>query len=302
MKTTYFIFFLIIIMGCGNKTNKVVAPVINYPAPYPSSTALRFLPGIVSSDRLDFNAAFSRDGKTFYFSRSANGISDIYLTEYKDGNWSPFYMAGFSKGPYSEADPVFALNGSLYFISDRPIHDNDTIHDFNIWYVSPSADGNWSDPRLENTVNSDSTEFYISFGTKGNLYFASNRSGGYGNHDIYMSELKDGHYTTPINLGSAINAPEREHDPYISSDEKAIIFTSVDRKDSRGSADLYYSIKRDDGTWKPAKNLGTNINTSSYDFCPYVTPDGKYFFYSSERDVKWVGVGALPDKLAIHLH
>ncbi|RNL92269.1 hypothetical protein ED312_03660 [Sinomicrobium pectinilyticum] len=289
------ILICLLIMGCSRHPHRDLA--ISYPFPRPDSTALTFLPGIISGDSLDFNAAFSPDGTSCYFSRSSGGVSDIYVTQFEGDQWQLPEMVSFSKGPFSEADPVFAPNGALYFISDRPSNEKDTLKNFNIWYVKPNGKGKWTEPVNERAVNSDSTEYYISFSANGNLYLASNRPGGYGSHDIYMSRLEDGAYTTPVNLGPAINAPQMEHDPYVTPDENAVIFTSVNRDDSKGTADLYYSVKSADNTWTPSRNLGTLINTPTYDFCPYISPDGKYFFFSSERDVKWIKTDALPGEL-----
>jgi hypothetical protein len=49
----------------------------------------------------------------------------------------------------------------------------------------------------------------------------------------------------------------------------------------------------ENGTWDASKNLGDRINTPTYEYCPAITPDNKYFFYSSEYEVKWIDVNAL---------
>ncbi|MGS2764434.1 hypothetical protein [Sinomicrobium sp. M5D2P9] len=56
----------------------------------------------------------------------------------------------------------------------------------------------------------------------------SNRPGGYGSHDIYRSRFEDGNYTTPVNLGPAINAPEMEYDPYITPEELKRLIVKVE--------------------------------------------------------------------------
>jgi hypothetical protein len=266
---------------------------ITYPVPSPDSTALRFLPGIVSRDSLDFNSAFSRDGSQFYFARSAKGKWIIYVTEWKDGAWSKPVLAPFTEPEYSQADPFVARDGAIYYISNRPRHMTDTTADFDIWFVRPQRDGSWSKPENLEAVNSDSTEYYVSLADNGNVYFASNRAGGVGDLDIYVSRYADGKYSTPENLGVAINSPQMEHDPMIASDEGYMIFTSVDRNDSKGSGDLYYSVRNPDGTWSEAKNMGSEVNTNTYEYCSYLTPDGKYLFFSSDFDVKWISTKAL---------
>lgn len=267
---------------------------IAYPAPQPDSAALPFLPGIVSSDSLDFNSAFSPDGKSFYFARSGEGKWMICVTELKAGSWSAPRLAPFHDPRYSEADPFITADGTLYYISNRPKTAGNSISDYDIWRTRARPDGTWTSPENVEAVNSDSTEYYVSLAANGNLYFASNRQGSLGSHDIYISRYSNGHYTKPENLGPAINSGNMEHDPMISPDERYLIFTSVDRKDSHGNGDLYYSLREANGTWATAQNMGSRFNTNSYEYCSYLTPDGKYLFYSSDYDVKWISTKHLP--------
>lgn len=261
---------------------------ISYPLPLPDSVAMRFLPGIVCGDSLDFNAAFSPDGKSFYFSRSSRGKWMIYVTAQKEGVWTNPVPAPFNETEYSQADPFIASDGTLFYISNRPRHPGDTIADYDIWFIRPQKDGTWTKPENPPNVNSDSTEYYVSLSENGNLYFASDRAGTMGSHDIYVSRYINGAYTTPENLGPAINSKQMEHDPMISPDERFLIFTSVERPDSQGSADLYYSLRNPDGTWAPAKNVGNKVNTDSYEYCAYLTADKRYLFFSTRYDVKWI--------------
>ena len=267
---------------------------VNYPEPLPDSAAARFLPGIVCSDSLDFNASLSPDGNHFYFSRSANGKWIIYSMEQKDRAWTGPVPAPFNEPEYSQADPFITPDGTLYYISNRPQHAGDTIQDFDIWMIRPQDDGAWSTPENLEAVNSDSSEYYVSLAANGNLYFASNREGSFGSHDIHISRRVNGSYATPENLGPAINSELMEHDPMIAPDEQYIIFTSVDRADSYGSADLYYSFQTEGGSWSPAKNMGKQFNTDTYEYCSYLTPDNRFLFYSSEYDVKWISTRLFP--------
>ena len=264
---------------------------IAYPTPNPSGEFLKFLPGLVSSDStFEFNALFGPDGKTFYFSR--NEIHDIYATTFDGTNWSAPVMTSFSEKDYKECDPAFSPDGKLYYISTRKKDAADSTPDFDIWFVEKQGK-TWSAPRNLEIVNSDSSEYYVSFAGNGNLYFASNRAGGKGSFDIYVSRFVNGAYTTPENVGAAINDEHFEHDPFISSDENLLIYTSVNREGGLGRGDLYFATKDHAGNWTPARNLGPSINGPDYDFCPYISPDGKYFFYSDNNDVKWVDIARL---------
>jgi hypothetical protein len=260
---------------------------LSYPHPRPDTTALRFLPGIVCSEALDFNSCFSPDGTTFYFARSHNRKYSLMETKFNGQDWSSAKPVTFVDTSYSNADPFIATDGSLYFISDMPSDRYDTIKDFDIWKVEP-IDSSWGKPINVTEVNSDSVEYYVSLAANGNLYFASNREGSLGEHDIFVSRMIDGHYATPENLGPLINSVNVEHDPLISPDEKILIFTAVGRADGLGEADLYYSTRNSaSNAWERSNNLGSKINTKTYEYCPNYSPDMQYLFFSSEYDVKW---------------
>ncbi|MBT1698044.1 PD40 domain-containing protein [Fulvivirgaceae bacterium PWU4] len=272
---------------------------VPYPPPPPKDSIARFLPGVVCSDgdSIDFNATFSLDGKTFYFTRSRNRSWDIYQTRFREDRWRKPEKVVFDTDQYSEADPAIGPDGFLYFISNMPKDDADTLKDFDIWFVRPQEGGGWSRPENLSVVNTDSTEYYVSFAGDGNLYFASSRVGGFGMEDIYVSRKVNGQYTKPENLGPKINSPYSDHDACLPANEKFMIYTSVDREDGLGEGDLYMSVRNDDGSWQEGRSMGRKWNTPTYEYCAYLSPDGKYFFYSSQRDVKWTPIESLPAEL-----
>jgi len=250
-----------------------------YPVPGPDTIAQVFLPGIVSIDTLDFNAAFSPDGKTFYFSRSHNRKYLILESKYNGEAWTSPVPSPLFDTSYSNADPFFSQEGDLYFISNRPKDPTDTTDDYDIYRLPK----NGQSPERLDKINSDSTEYYVSLSNNGNIYFASYRDG---NLDLYMSRKTAGQYEKPVNLGPTINSPADEHDPLIAPDESWLVFTSG-RPGGLGEADLYIAFKKD-GQWQLPRNMGERINTKTYEYCPNLSPDGKYFFFSSESDVKWI--------------
>jgi Tol biopolymer transport system component len=260
---------------------------IPYPHPLPDSIAKIFLPGIVSNDGLDFNACFSPDGKTFYFSRSRNGKYIIMECRYDGNKWSGAKSSPLFDTSFSNTDPFIATDGSLYFISNRPRNNTDTLDDYDIYRMSQRGDS-YLAPEEITSVNSDSTEYYVSVSASGNIYFASYREG---QLDLFVSKRKDKGYEIPVNLGPVINSASNEHDPLVAADESFLVFNS-DRPGGFGEADLYISHYRD-GAWQMPVNMGSRINTGTYEYCPYLTPDGKYFFYSSEQEVKWISSSIL---------
>ncbi|MCD9018436.1 TolB family protein [Parachryseolinea silvisoli] len=264
---------------------------IPYPFPLPDTTALTFLKGVVSGDSLDFNAAFSPDGKAYYFTRSIKGQLILYVARY-DSIWHTAVPVPFTEAGYSQADPAFGPDGKLYFISNRPKDARDTLADYDIWFVTPQAEG-WSPIQNLTAVNSDSNEYYISVAHNSNLYFASSRAGGLGQEDIYVSAYSEGNYGMPRNLGPAINSEKSEYDPGISQQEDMLVFASSKRSDTFGGADLYGAVRGKDGVWKPAVHFGPAFNTGTREYCPYFAPGGDYFFFSSQGDVKWIDIKAV---------
>ncbi|QEC44641.1 TolB family protein [Pseudobacter ginsenosidimutans] len=261
--------------------------IINYPSPLPDSTALKSLPGIVSKEGLDFNAAFSPDGKSLFFSRSGHGKYLIMESRYDSGRWHEPVISPAFDTMFSNTDPFFTADGALYFISNRPASTTDTTRDYDIYKMAKQND-QWLAPERLHAINSDSTEYYVSLARNGNIYFASYRDG---NLDLYSSKMEKGNYQNPVSLGPVINSASDEHDPLIAPDESYLIFTST-RPGGAGEADLYIAHKKDKA-WQRPKNMGGGINTATYEYCPNLSPNGKYFLFSSEYDVKWISADVL---------
>jgi hypothetical protein len=71
-------------------------------------------------------------------------------------------------------------------------------------------------------------------------------------------------------------------DVFIAPDERTIIFSSS-QAGGYGNTDLYVSFRRGDGAWTAPQNLGSTINSAYQEYCPSLSPDGKYFFFSSYK-------------------
>ncbi len=118
-----------------------------------------------------------------------------------------------------------------------------------------------------------------------------NRSGGLGEGDIYRSNRIDGKYPKVENLGAPINTPYHEVDSYVAPDESYMIFCSQ-KHGGFGNADFYISFRNKDDTWSDPINMGEKVNSEFAEYIPYVTPDGNYFFFTSNkagnREIYWV--------------
>ncbi|HVH68783.1 MAG TPA: hypothetical protein VM716_13020 [Gemmatimonadales bacterium] len=138
----------------------------------------------------------------------------------------------------------------------------------------------WSEPvNLGATVNSASTDNAPALSPDGlSLYFASNRPGGVGNADLWVSHRAspDSPWEIPVNLGPGINSPGIESGPCLSPDGRLLFFQS-DRPGGQGSNDVYVSRRDDtddDFGWGPPVNLGPDVNTATGEFGPWFVLHG----------------------------
>jgi Tol biopolymer transport system component len=256
-----------------------------YASKQPLTEPAIFASGVISTADFDSHPAFTPDGKTLYFLRSSPTFNfwTIVVSHFESNHWSTPEVLPIS-GQYRDADPFITRDGKrFYFISDRPkdASASGTGRSLDIWFMERSGNG-WAPPQnVGEPVNSAGNEWFPTIAQDGTIYFGSDRPGGKGRTDIYRSRLVDGKYTEPENLGDAINSQAEEFEPYISPDQKYLIFMAQ-RPDGRGGSDLYIIYQRD-GSWTRAANLGEKINSSGSEYSPLVSPDGKYFFWSSTR-------------------
>lgn len=228
--------------------------------------------------------AISPDGtEIFYTLQSPQGIFQtiVYSKKTANGTWSKPEIAPFA-GKFSDLEPAFSADGKkLYFASNRPTQGT-APKDFDIWVVN-RENGQWGEAQnLGSPINTPEDEFYPAIARNGNLYFTAAYKTAVGKEDIFVSKLEQGKYTQPMPLDTAVNSKTYEFNAFVSPDEDYIIFTSYGRKDDKGRGDLYMSIKDATGKWLPAQNLSA-LNSNRLDYCPYVSPDKKMLFFTSER-------------------
>ncbi|MBL4595799.1 MAG: PD40 domain-containing protein [Robiginitomaculum sp.] len=242
-----------------------------------------FLPNIVSeTNRYEYGSVFNHDNTELYFGVQNNGWSDIRMMHRTKEGWSkPQVIIG--SPDFSANDPFLSNDGSkLYFISPRD-------DQYDIGYVTRTADGRWSNPIFPSMpINSTENEYYISFTQDGSMVFASDRNASErGDFDIYLSRRDDTGFQAAVAFPNTINTNGYEADAFIAPDESYMIF-SANRKQGLGRGDLYISFALEDGNWSKAVSMGAQINSESHELCPFVTADGQYFFFTSKEDIYWV--------------
>lgn len=239
----------------------------------------------VNTSGLEDGHCISADSSKLYISTDRPGgigEADIWVSEYIGGWQVPTNLDSNVNSIYEEYEPCISSDGmKLYFSSFRP--GGYGLSD--IW-VSEDIGGIWQPAtNLGSTINSSDYEgcpFVSSDGSK--LYFVSDRPGGYGDFDIWVSTNSGGSWQTPTNLGSVINTSGSEFSACLSFDGQTLYFAS-DRAGGFGGLDNWQSENIGD-VWQPPTNLGSNINTTSDELVPIVSSNGNKLYFAA---YEWPG-------------
>ncbi|HET8574482.1 MAG TPA: OmpA family protein [Edaphocola sp.] len=242
----------------------------------------------INSAYNEYFPSVSLDDSTLVFTRETNGIDqDFYLARRDScGGWFAANPLGEPpNSPQQEGAQMLSADGHyLFFMRCQNESPNGwALGGCDLYFSYTTAEG-WSQPvPFGGTINTPAFEGMPSLSPDNKtLYFVSDRAGGYGGKDIWMSRFQDGLWQVPENLGPEINTPGDETAPWIAVDNQTLYFTSNGHPGFGGN-DIFLSRKRPEGQWSAAVNLGYPINTSSDDASMTVSNDGQKAYFSSNR-------------------
>lgn len=277
----------LVIFGCNQ--SKEVSP------PYATTEKLQ-TPIVLEEGKITTvnGISFSKNGMLLYTSGNLDKTFDngrnyagIFQSEYKNGQWTPSEYLDIGDG-MDAYHPVLSKDNTQLFFNSRSHPDSaNTAVKHNIWVATRINQG-WSAPEIVKNINSNSYDSYPSVANSGNLYFNSDRDGGKGGMDFYVSYLDDGRYSKPINL-DLLNSQDAENDLVVDPQERFIIFNRY-LFDSR-DIDLYISFNQQGG-WTTPRKLD-NINTDKWELTPTLSPDGNYFFFELDSQIMQVDLAVL---------
>ncbi len=290
----------------------------------PSFTDEQRLPDQVNSPIYlnDYAPVISPDMTHLYFCRDMDmrdgaGQEDMYVSEYKDGNWTEakpierfatLYYNEATEHIYPDQNMMVLFKGGKFWVSE--IQENGT-------WGAPYRFESKTDKYGENGVNGGLWQADAYFSADGQvMLFASWRGtidtvnvGGlverdeWGNIDIYVSvKEEDGQWGVPFSIGKTINTPYTDRSPRLSPDLKTLFFTSKGHY-GLGGLDIFMSRRLSDTSWtewSEPVNLGRNINTAFDEEFFYNAYDGKTIFYSKSNsnvnDNQEIYTAKLPEK------
>ncbi|MCB0736909.1 MAG: PD40 domain-containing protein [Bacteroidetes bacterium] len=246
------------------------------------------LPATINSPSDEYWPYVTADGKNLYFTRTdylnklleAEGYleENIYVSKKVNGAWKQAQkLPDVVNTVENEGAQIVTQDGKcMYFTA---CNQNPYQSDCNI-YVTYFRNSNWTKPQeLPAPVNSPYKETQPSISFDGRyLFFTSNRPGGQGGMDIWVSRLnEDSVWSKPLNLGKRINTPKTEESPFIHVDNNTLYFSSNGHP-GLGDGDLFM-VKLND-TLMPV-NMGYPINDHRKQLGIMVSADGKTGYYSS---------------------
>lgn len=250
--------------------------------PLPGLKPEVFAPGLVSTaGNYEFSITFSPDGREAYFTRRGDegGRNTIMVSRWEKDGWTAPEEAAFCKGFPSNAPHVTPDGKKLFFGCFRAQPGAERA-EYGIWFTERTADG-WGEPRFYGVG------MFVSSDRSGNLYMTdiTQAAGG----GLVMHPRREGAFGPPVRMPAAVNEPTPVAHGFMAPDGGYVVFDTYFRPGGQGGeGDLYVSFKNPDGSWTEARNLGDEVNTPATNFCPSLSPDGKYLFFSTRRDIYWV--------------
>jgi WD40 repeat protein len=255
---------------------------------YKYDFTINHLAGDINTDEHDYSPVFDVESNTLYFNSyrddNSRGEADVFRVKIENGMWGKVENAGKS---FNTSDD----DGSLSMAKDG----------YTVVFASKGRDGGFGDvdlysaridderklnniTNLGDKVNSSSWESQPSVTGDGlTMYFASDRPGGFGGTDIWVTTNDGwGKWSKPINLGPSINTDGDEAAPNITPEGGTLYFSS-NGISGYGKQDIYVSRKFED-IWEQPVNLGPIINTPEDELYFYAPDKGEFFFFASSRD------------------
>ena len=189
---------------------------------------------------------------------------------------------------FNEQHPALSPDGlSLYFVSDRP----GGLGGFDIYAAHRAdQDSSWGDPVPVAPLNSAASDFAPAFDPGGHfIFFGSERAGGCGGRDLWMSFRADKHdelgWEPPVNLGCVVNSPGFDDGPTFFEDDEAglgTLYFISNRPGGVGDRDVWMTTRQWDGSFSQPVNV-IELNSPASDSRPGVRRHGLEIFFTSQR-------------------
>ncbi len=268
----------------------------------------------VNSPSADYGISFSADSLELYFSSTRPGGfgggamgTDLWVSTRAsiDDPWGPPVNLGPAvNGTTDEISPSISPDGLILYFSDEwggPARPGG-VGGYDIWMARrASRSAPWGTAvNVGAPIDTPANDITPMLSADGlTLIFASDRAGGQGNYDVWMSTrttVQD-EWGGPVNLGGVVNSASGDLEPSLSPDKRAVVFASQ-RAGGYGDWDLWMTTRKTQSdAWSPPVNLGPRINSEWHEGQPVISADGRmlYFYaYGHPGNLGWYDLWEAP--------
>ncbi len=306
LKFLILIFFSYTVLN-GQKMSQTIPEITCYPDDLYSAFGIINIGNlkVINSSDLDYNAVLVGDGVIFTstraqassrFAATAGGgklnawkkkLSTLFYSRLSDGKLAePVPLTGAINDEYHESSASFSYSGNLmFFTRSSAKKDRRGKRQLKI-FMAEKLEDQWSNIQEVPFNGDDFSTCHPAISSDGTrLYFSSNRPGGFGGMDIYVSTYRNESWSAPVNLGPVINSAGNEVFPYISEDE--VLYFSSSDQGGLGRLDIFRSKKvyaNSERTWQIKENLGEPFNSPGDDFGFYINADNTGGLFTSSRN------------------
>lgn len=228
-----------------------------------------------NDEKSDFNPVISADGKSFAFMVSQKFYVAVMVSRLVNGKWTP----PVNITPELQADgdifiSCLSSDGKVLFLSKDDNYNSDI-------YTSSFIGNSWTPiVKLGKNVNTKYWESHGFISEDGNqLIFASDKPGGFGGLDLYISRKINGEWGPAINLGPEINTQFNEDRPFLINNGKTLFFSSQGHQ-NMGGYDIFRSDLQSNNLWSNPQNIGYPLNTPDDNIFFMPIGNGKSGYYS----------------------
>lgn len=255
------------------------AEAVKNPLPY---DPISLSDQINTPDGGEYWPSLTADETFLLYTKRIQRQEDLYYSQKIDGQWTPGRPFEGLNTPGNEGLQTISADGRtlIFTACNRP----EGLGSCDLYFVEINASYFTRPVNIGPPVNSAAWDSQPSLSADGRtLFFASERAGGAGGRDLWMSQrLADGSWSEPANLGPNINTPQGDQAPFIHPDGQTLYFMS-DGHPGMGGFDLYLSKKQADGTWGKAQNLGYPINTKANEGALFINLKGTTAYFTSDK-------------------